>query len=95
MDGGTCESSAYCQLGYDATGLCVALGNYHNVDAKRKKLAPEYIDLGDFDNVVLWFVELARARHAFTGRDEALDDQLRDLEKEYRGLLNRSRRKPA
>ena len=39
MDGGTCESSAYCRLGYEATGLCVALGNYHNVDVKRRKLA--------------------------------------------------------
>ena len=95
MDGGTCESSAYCQLGYEATGLCVALGNYHNVDAKRKKLAPEYIDLNDFDHVVRWFVELARARHAYTGRDDVLDEQLRQLEKGYRGLLARSLRGPA
>ena len=88
MDGGTCESSAYCTLGYEATGLCVALGNYHNVDAKRKKLAPEYIDLDDFDNVVKWFVELARAPRPYTGRDQALHEQITGLERRYRKLLS-------
>jgi putative aminopeptidase FrvX len=88
MDGGTCESSAYCTLGYEATGLCVALGNYHNVDAKRKKLGPEYIDLDDFDNVVKWFVELARAPRPYTGRDEALRTQITGLEQRYRKLLS-------
>ena len=94
MDGGTCESSAYCTLGYEATGLCVALGNYHNVDAKRQKLAPEYIDLDDFENVVKWFVELARAPHPYTGRDGVLDKQLHKLEHRYRSLLHHSTVRP-
>ncbi len=94
MDGGTCESSAYCSLGYDATGLCIALGNYHNVNRKLKKLGPEYVDLDDFDNVVKWFVELARAPHAYTGRNTVLDKQIQELEKTYRDLLRRSRRQP-
>jgi len=72
----------------------VALGNYHNVDAKRKKLAPEYIDLEDFDNVVRWFVELARAPFPYTGRDELLDRQLQSLEHDYRTLLRGSRTRP-
>lgn len=90
MDGGTCESSAYCTLGYEATGLCIALGNYHNVDAKRKRLGPEYVDLSDFDNVVKWFVALAEAPFAYTGRDETLDRQIRLLERNYATLLRRS-----
>ncbi len=90
MDGGTCESSAYCTLGYEATGLCIALGNYHNVDAKRKKLGPEYVDLSDFDNVVKWFVTLAKAPFAYDGRDQVLDRQIRDLERNYATLLRRS-----
>lgn len=94
MDGGTCESSAYCTLGYDATGLCIALGNYHNVDAKRKCLAPEYIDLNDFQNVVKWFVELARAPQPYTGRDETLHKQIKDLERTYKTLLRASRNRP-
>jgi len=88
MDGGTCESSAYCALGYEATGLCVALGNYHNVDGKRKKLAPEYIDLNDFDNMVKWFVELARGRLAYTGQDTGFVKQLAETETYYEKLLN-------
>ncbi|MBI4718032.1 MAG: hypothetical protein HY763_09530 [Planctomycetes bacterium] len=87
MDGGTCESSAYCTLGYEATGLCIALGNYHNVNARRRTLGPEYVDLRDFDNVVKWFVELARAPHPYTGRDEALEEQLAELERTYAALL--------
>jgi len=94
MDGGTCESSAYCRLGYEATGICVALGNYHNVDAKHRRLAPEYISLGDFRDVVRWFVELARAPHAYDGRDEQLDSRLRQLESSYRKLLFASVTRP-
>ncbi len=91
MDGGTCESSAFCALGYDATGICVALGNYHNMNTKRRKVGPEYIDLSDFDNVVKWFVALGRARHAYNGRDEVFQTQLRALERTYSPLLRRSR----
>jgi len=93
MDGGTCESSAYCTLGYPATGLCVALGNYHNIDARRKRIAPEYVDLNDFDNVVKWFVELAAAPYTYTDQDTLLSAQLVDLERTYRKLLRSSVRK--
>lgn len=90
MDGGTCESSAYCTLGYQATGICIALGNYHNVNRKRKTLGPEYVDLDDYDNVVKWFVELARAPFAYTGRDDTLDDRLQELRSTYKGLLSKT-----
>jgi len=94
MDGGTCESSAFCALGYQGTGLCVPLGHYHNVDARKKKLGPEFIDLRDFENVVKWFVELAKAPHPFTGRDEVLLRQLKELEGNYQSLLRASRKEP-
>ena len=94
MDGGTCESSAYCQLGHEATGLCVALGNYHNLDLRRKKIGSEYIDLNDFDNVVKWFVELARSARSYTGRDDTLKKQLAELERSYRTLLRTSMNRP-
>lgn len=90
MDGGTCESSAYCTLGYEATGLCVALGNYHNVDSEKRQLAPEYVDLIDVDNVVKWFVELADVGNPYSGRDELMRSQLKDLEKTYAPLLKSS-----
>ena len=93
MDGGTCESTAYCTLGYEATGLCLALGNYHNVDVGRKKIGPEYIDLADFDNAVKWFVELARSSQSYTGRDDALALRLKEIERTYKPLLRRSRKR--
>ena len=87
MDGGSCESSAYRALGYEATGMCLALGNYHNMDTKRKRIASEYVNLIDFDNVVKWFIELARAPRSYTGRDDTLLGQLEELEGTYRTLL--------
>ena len=60
MAGGSCEATAFAALGYEATGLCLALDNYHNmVDidgvraGKRKaRLAPEAISLLDFHGLV-------------------------------------------
>jgi endoglucanase len=31
MAGGACEASVFCHAGYDATCLCLPLGNYHNM----------------------------------------------------------------
>lgn len=95
MDGGTCESSAYCTLGYDATGLCIALGNYHNVDRARGKLGMEYVHLADFDNVVKWFVALATSPHRFAGKDETLTKQIKGLEKTWQPLLKKTVAAPA
>jgi endoglucanase len=92
MDGGMCESTAYCQFGYDATGICFALGNYHNVDRKRKRIAHEYIDLSDFANAVKWFVELARASRPYTSLDKTVQTQLAGVERTYGTLLRASRR---
>jgi endoglucanase len=94
MDGGTCESSAYCQFGYQATGLCMALGNYHNMDVKRKRLAPEYVDTYDVANLIKWFVELARGRRPYTGRDDALRQRLNKLSTQYRKVLHQTRKTP-
>ncbi len=94
MDGGMCESSAYCDLGHEATGVCVALGNYHNVDVKRKRIAPEYISLSDYDNVVKWFVRLSCSPTPYTGRDDGLGKQLKDAQRMNQSLLRSSTRGP-
>jgi endoglucanase len=91
MDGGTCESTAFCAFGYTATGLCVALGNYHNMNVRRHRLGPEYIDLNDFANLVRWFVALTRAAEPFDGRDPALRASLERLERTHAELLAHSR----
>jgi endoglucanase len=60
MDGGGCEATAFGLLGYRATGLCVALGNWHNrgnldlVERGKGKAIPrrEEISLEDFHGLV-------------------------------------------
>lgn len=95
MDGGMCESTAFCELGYHATGICVALGNYHNMNTRKRKLAAEYVDLGDYAGLVKWFIALAETKRRYTGADDALNDRLERLQKEYRALLERTVGGPA
>ena len=91
MDGGTCESSAYCDFGYRATGVCLALGNYHNMDVKRRRIAPEYVSTRDFENLVKWFVALAESGKSYADHDADFRARLKALEKEYAGLLEATR----
>lgn len=92
MDGGTCESAAFCELGYDATGVCVALGNYHNMNTRSGKLGPEYIDLDDFAHLVAWFIELVVTKRRYTGQNVELRTELDRLQRSYAALLKRSAR---
>ena len=66
MPGGTCEATVYDVFGYTAASLCVALGNYHNMDVKRKRIGPEFIDVKDWKNMVKLFIQLAAHGHEFT-----------------------------
>lgn len=88
MDGGTCESTAYAAYGYAATGMCVALGNYHNMNVERKRIESEYISLSDWSRMVDYFEALVRARPGYGGgyeqRRAALDKRFR----EWRPLLS-------
>ncbi len=65
MPGGTCEATVYDIYGYTAAAICVALGNYHNMDPVKKRIGPEYIDLRDWKNMVKLFVEIARRGHEY------------------------------
>jgi endoglucanase len=92
MDGGSCESTAYCHYGYEATGICLPLMNYHNMDKRRGKIAPEINDVSDYLNLVKWFVALAEspANFRFGGRDAVVGKKLDGLEKRYRARLMRA-----
>jgi len=52
MDGGRCESTVFQMFNYDTAALCIPLGNYHNRDVKRKKIAAEYVSLADLTGMV-------------------------------------------
>ncbi|HKJ24298.1 MAG TPA: hypothetical protein VKB65_05705 [Myxococcota bacterium] len=60
MDGGTCESTAYQLFGYRCAGLCLPLGNYHNM-SERGRIAVETIRLSDLVGLVRFFEGLVRA----------------------------------
>lgn len=94
MDGGTCESTAYCHYGYDATGICLPLMNYHNMDTDGRKIAAESIDVRDYSNLVKWFVALAEspAKLKFDGTHPGLGRRLDSLLKRHRGRLTRTAR---
>ena len=72
MPGGVCEATVYDVFGYTAASLCVALGNYHNMDIKAGKIAPEFIDVTDWENMVKLFVRLAEHGHEFKPGHAAL-----------------------
>jgi len=87
MDGGTCESTVYCHFGYDATGLCLPLLNYHNMDLERLRIAPEEIDMADFENLVKWFIAIVRTKRKYDGTHPGLDERLQSLLKRHRRTL--------
>ena len=92
MAGGTCEATAFAALGYEATGLCLALENYHNmvdIDAvrsgKRKaRLAPEAISLSDFHGLVDLLEVVALCLDSAKSK---LPQRLRKLYSEEKGIL--------
>jgi endoglucanase len=70
MDGGGCEATAFGAYGYRATGLCLALGNWHNrgnlaeVEAGNHDAAIpmlEEISIDDFHGLVDLLIVAARA----------------------------------
>jgi hypothetical protein len=38
--------------------MCIALGNYHNMDTARTRIASEYVSLRDWERMVDWFEAL-------------------------------------
>ncbi len=62
MAGGACEASVFCNAGYDATCICLPLGNYHNMgdlagvqagtNTRPPAIEPEFIGVADFEGLV-------------------------------------------
>ena len=72
MPGGTCEATVYDIYGFAAASICVALGNYHNMDRAKQRIAPEYIDVADWQNMVKLFVQVAKHGHEYEEGHAAL-----------------------
>ena len=87
MPGGTCEATVYDVYGFIATSICVALGNYHNMDPIRKKIAPEYVDLSDWKNMVKLFLQIARTGHQYQPGHKLLKARLEKRFTKWEKLL--------
>jgi endoglucanase len=87
MPGGTCEATVYDVYGFTAGSICVALGNYHNMDTAKKRIAPEYIDLSDWNNMVKLFVHVAKSGHEFEPGHKALRGRVEKRFEKLKHLL--------
>lgn len=86
MPGGVCESTAFMAFGYRTTGLCLPLENYHNM-GPRGRIAPERVNLHDFDNVVKLLVAIAEQKPDMSPTDAALKQRMDTIIKERAPLL--------
>jgi putative aminopeptidase FrvX len=59
MDGGSTEATAFGGLGYRVGGLCLPLGNYHNIGTSRKVRA-EFVSVSDLEGLLELAVAAAR-----------------------------------
>ncbi|MGP1310959.1 MAG: hypothetical protein ACTS27_12255 [Phycisphaerales bacterium] len=92
MPGGACEATCYCAYGYDATCVCLPLGNYHNMgdldkveagDKAAAIIAPEQIGADDYLNLVDLLVACASGLEA----SEPIKDKLEKLFDQRKGVL--------
>jgi putative aminopeptidase FrvX len=87
MPGGTCEATVYDAFGYLASSICVPLGNYHNMDRDRGRIAAEYIDLGDWMSMVKLFVQVAQRGHEFDPSNSALRQRVEQRFKKFERFI--------
>lgn len=83
MPGGACEATAFRAYGYLSSCICLPLGNYHNMDEAKKKIAPESISVDDYHMLV----QLLEA----VGRDLPTTRAQQDLVKRLDSLFDRRR----
>lgn len=81
MSGGTCEATAYLEQGYQATGMCVALGHYHNC-GPRERIAEEFVNFEDVRGMVRWLCAAALAVPDYRPLTRRLADRLGRLRRE-------------
>lgn len=79
MDGGTCEASAFAAYGYRCGGLCLALGNYHNIGPDQRPAA-EYVSVKDLAGLVELIVAAARQWRGFERATVILRRKVKQIE---------------
>jgi endoglucanase len=80
MDGGTCEASAFAANGYRCGGLCLALGNYHNIGPGQRPAA-EYVSVKDLAGLVVLIVAAARQWRGFERATVVMRRKVKQIER--------------
>ncbi len=99
MPGGTCEATTFGAYGYQATCLCLPLGNYHNMididevlaGGRPARVGPEFISLDDFHGLVEMLIVSA------AGLDTAvpsLRERMEGLMRAYGHVIDESTPRP-
>jgi len=98
MSGGTCNTTAVTAYGFDATCLCVALGNYHNQHVKGDPgygdapkagpgIASETIHTGDFLGMVGILVAVVQRFKTYTPGVDFLRERFHKLHRDEQVAL--------
>lgn len=87
MPGGTCEGTVFDAFGYTAAAICIPLGNYHNMDRAKNRIAAEHVHLDDWRNMLALFIAIARSAHTFDGSHAAIRERLLARFEANRALL--------
>jgi endoglucanase len=87
MDGGACEATAFAAFGYRVGGLCLPLGNYHNI-GPGGKIRAEYVSVRDLERLLQLTVAVAKqwSRHEDVAKRqrERIDQIYRDAPRTLR-----------
>jgi putative aminopeptidase FrvX len=73
MDRGTCEATPLAREGFRAGGICIPVGNYHNMDQEQGVIAPECVSEADAESLVSLVTGLGR----MLGRGEEAPNPIR------------------
>ncbi|MCK4340601.1 MAG: hypothetical protein KAY37_02610 [Phycisphaerae bacterium] len=87
MDGGMCEAAAFGAYGYAVIGICLALGNYHNMDTHRRKIGSEWVSFKDWQGMVDLFEALVLDPDGPDAVDDSLRTRIDGLFEENQALL--------
>ena len=83
MSGGTCEASAFQEVGLQTGALCVALGNYHNC-ADKHRIAEESVSVADALGLVRLLVEMGSQMGRFNALAGTFNKRIKELIHEAR-----------
>lgn len=82
MPGGTCEGTVFSERGFQTTGVCVALGNYHNCGPKNR-IMEEFVSIDDVVSMTDLLIQAAKRLKEFDSLVGKLPKRLDALNRKH------------